>query len=116
MSEREKQAYIETEREIEAELAALRRAEKLEAEKAAKYALFGRHIELLEKIEMLVDRLPQDIADQVVEIGFSASKIIKAMERDPRCLSGRPLLKSLSSADSGESAEISYRDGICLTR
>lgn len=84
MSEREKQAYIETEREIEAELAALRRAEKLEAEKAAKYALFGRHIELLEKIEMLVDRLPQDIADQVVEIGFSASKIIKAMERDPR--------------------------------
>lgn len=84
MTEREKVEYRETEKEIEAELKALEDAQRIKAEKAAKYALFGRHIEALELIEAQVDRLPSDISDVVIEIGISSVKIIKSMERDPR--------------------------------
>ena len=84
MSEAEKKAYRETEKEIEAELKILAEMQQLKAEKAQKYALFGRHIEVLKTIETQVIHLPNDIADTVVEIGISSVKIIKSMERDPR--------------------------------
>lgn len=84
MNEREKIEYRETEKEIEAELRALKAAQRLQSERAEKYALFGRHIEALGIIEAQVNKLPDDIADTVVEIGISSVKIIKSMERDPR--------------------------------
>lgn len=84
MSESEKLAYQEEEKEIQAALKALEEANLLKAQKAQKYALFGRHIELLEKIEVQVTKLPDDLADQIVEIGISSVNIIKAMESDPR--------------------------------
>ncbi|MHC5224832.1 5-bromo-4-chloroindolyl phosphate hydrolysis family protein [Ignatzschineria sp. LJL83] len=84
MSESEKLAYQEEEKEIQAALKALEEANLLKAQKAQKYALFGRHIELLEKIEVQVTKLPDDLADQVVEIGISSVNIIKSMESDPR--------------------------------
>lgn len=83
MSETEKIAYQEEEQAIQAAQRALDEASKLKAEKAQKYALFGRHIEILEKIELQVIKLPNDLSDQVVEIGISSVKIIKAMEKDP---------------------------------
>lgn len=84
MSESEKLTYQEEEKEIQAALKASEEANLLKAQKAQKYALFGRHIELLEKIEVQVTKLPDDLADQVVEIGISSVNIIKAMESDPR--------------------------------
>lgn len=84
MNEAEKALYREEEKEIEAALKALAEAHQLKAEKAQKYALFGRHIEILETIEQQVTKLPEDLSDQVVEIGISSMKIIKAMEKDPR--------------------------------
>lgn len=84
MSESEKEAYQEEEKAIQAALKALEEANQLKAQKAQKYALFGRHIEVLEKIEIQITQLPQDLADHVIEIGISSTKIIKAMERDPR--------------------------------
>lgn len=84
MAESEKLTYQEEEKEIQEALKALEEANLLKAQKAQKYALFGRHIELLEKIEVQVTKLPDDLADQVVEIGISSVNIIKSMENDPR--------------------------------
>lgn len=84
MNQSEKEAYREEEKAIQAAPKALEEANQLKAKKAQKYALFGRHIEVLEKIEIQVTQLPQDLANPVIEIGISSTKIIKAMERDPR--------------------------------
>ncbi len=84
MSESEKNRYREEEKELQETLKALEEANQAKAKSAQKYALFGRHIEILEKIELQVTKLPDDLSDQVVEIGISSVKIIKAMERDPR--------------------------------
>lgn len=84
MNETEKKAYRDTEKEIDAELKILQEAQQLKAEKAQKYALFGRHIEVLTVIESQVIQLPNDIADTVEMIGIASVKIIKSMERDPR--------------------------------
>lgn len=84
MSEAEKKAYLKEEKEIQEALRALEEANRLKAEKAQKYALFGRHIEILETIELQVTKLPTDLSEQVTEIGITSIKIIKAMERDPR--------------------------------
>lgn len=84
MNEAEKSAYREEELAQEAAVKAQEEAKRLTAEKAQKYALFERHIEILTKIEEQVPKLPADLSDQVVEIGLSSVKIIKAMEKDPR--------------------------------
>lgn len=84
MSESEKVAYKAEEKELQEALQALEEANQVKAKNAQKYALFGRHIEILEKIEFQLSKLPNDLSLHVVEIGISSSKIIKAMERDPR--------------------------------
>ena len=84
MNEAEKHLYLEEEKAIQEAMKALEEANRLKAEKAQKYALFGRHIEILETIEIQVTKLPQDLSEQVTDIGITSIKIIKAMERDPR--------------------------------
>ncbi len=84
MSPNEKKAYLAEEKAIQAEIQRLEAEAKIREEKNAKFALFARHVEVLEKLENEVDSLPEDLSLIINAIGMDSAKIIRAMEKDSR--------------------------------